>query len=158
IALFGGALGVLLARLWLPVFTSLFPTTLPVPVPGLENVGIDRVALLFALVASFVTALLFGTIPALAAATVNPIDALKEEGRTTGGSAGGRRGRMVLVAAEIALAVVLLIGAGLMTRSFIRLQSASLGFEAAQVLSLKTPLPRFRYPEPQPRVLFYSQA
>jgi putative ABC transport system permease protein len=151
------SLGVFVARACIPAFASLFPTALPIPVPGLENVRIDRTALVFSIVVSIVTTLVVSLAPVLSATRVNPSDSLKEGGRTSGGRRNKFR-RMLLATAEIALAVVLLIGAGLMTQSFLRLQNTALGFNPKQVLTMKTPLPRFRYPDNAARMLFYTSA
>jgi putative ABC transport system permease protein len=157
IALVSGALGLLLARASLPLFTSFFPTTLPVPVPGLDEVRIDRTVLAFALLASIGTALLFSAWPAIGAARANPNDALKAEGGSTSGRGLKRRGRMLLISAELACAVVLLIGGALMTRSFLDLQRAPLGFTPGGVLTLYAPLPPARYAEPARRVAYVGQ-
>jgi putative ABC transport system permease protein len=157
LALVSGALGVLLAQVSLPLFTSYFPASLPVPVPGLDDVRVDRMVLAFALVASIGTALLFSAWPALGAARANPNDALKAEGGSTSGRGLKRRGRMLLISTELAFAVVLLIGAGLMTRSFLDLQRAPLGFTPGGLLTLHASLPPARYAEPARRVAYVGQ-
>jgi predicted permease len=99
------------------------------------EVGIDGRVLVFSLVLSLGTGLLFGLIPALGAARANLQISLKEQGRGGTGGRGGERGRRALVVAQIGLAVVLLVGAGLLIRSFQSLTSMELGFDPDRVLT-----------------------
>lgn len=132
----GGALGVALA--WLGV-RALVPL-LPGGIPGalLDRIGIDWPVVAFAASLILVAGLLFGLAPALGAARVEPAHELKSDGRST-----PRAGRLrdALVAAEVALAMVLLIGAGLMLRSFNALRSTDKGFEAANLLTARLSMP-----------------
>lgn len=139
LALVSGALGLLLAAISLPLFTALLPLNLPMPVPGLDDVRIDRTVLLFTLLAALGTATLFSAWPALVAARANAHDTLKAAGTTLGGGLAKRRGRMALISAELALAVLLLIAGGLMARSLIQLEQAPLGFTPDGVLTLNAP-------------------
>jgi len=157
IAAIAGTLGVLFARLCISMFASLFPTSLPIPVPGLENVRIDAATFAFAFLTSLLTAVAVSGLTVLAAAQSNPAVALRNGDATLAGGTSPRYRRMLLATTEIALAVVLLIGAGLMVKSFVQLQRTSLGFTPAQILTMNTPLPRFRYPDAQQRVLFYER-
>jgi putative ABC transport system permease protein len=132
----GGGLGVLLARWGVTSLVTLAGTSLP----GAERVAIDARVLLFALLLSVASGVLFGLAPALTAARIDLREALNEESRGTASSRGGHRLRSALVVAEIALATVLLVGGGLLLRSFNRLQAVSPGFDGARLLVADLPL------------------
>ncbi len=134
----GGALGLVLAYWGVGLAVSL----VPVGIPRIHEVpiGLDASVLGFALGASLLTGFLFGIAPALQAAGTGPGKALKEEGRGAIGGARGRRLRHLLVVSEVALAMVLLAGAGLMIRSFDRLQRIDLGVRTEGVLTMRIPL------------------
>lgn len=142
----GGGLGLLLARWGVDVLTSLGPANLP----RLGDIRLDGIVLLFTIGISILTAVIFGLVPALQSARTDLHDTLKEGGRSSTESVRGGRIRRVLVFAEVALSVVLLISSGLLVRSFLRLQQVSPGFEPSHVLSLLTNLPDTRYPSRQP--------
>jgi len=137
-----------------PVLRSLKNTG----VPRLAEVRLDPPVLLFSLLLCLLTAVLFGLAPALQAAGKQLHDALKEGLR--GSSVGGRRGRLraLLVAAEIAVAMILLTGAGLLIQSFAQLLRVSLGFSPQGVLTFPIALPNSRYPLPQQQGEFFRQA
>ena len=129
----GCAAGILLAALSLRMLVALLPEEL---LPFFVKIQLDGGALTFTLLISVLTALFVGLIPALRTASLNLDQSLKEGGKS--GTAGGmQRVRGLLVVTEIALAVVLLAGAGLMLRSFTRLQNTSPGFDAEGVLHLE---------------------
>jgi predicted permease len=109
--------------------------------PRAESIHVDAGVLLFLLVASLGTGLLAGLLPALHLSATNPAEVLREDGPRSLGGRGGRRLHQGLVVAEIALAVVLLSGAGLLIRSFMRVQSANRGFDSNNVLLLQVDLP-----------------
>jgi putative ABC transport system permease protein len=136
LGLVGGAVGLLLAS-WL--VTSLV-TLAGASLPGAQHVEIDARVFLFALGLSLASSLVFGLAPALTASRLDLREALNEESRGTSSSRGGRRLRSTLVVAEIALATVLLVGGGLLFRSFSRLQSISPGFDGARLLVADLPL------------------
>ena len=136
----GGAVG-LLAALWgVDAINAVMPANL-LPVP---DVGIDSTVLLFAVVLTVVTGLLFGIAPAFHAAKTDLNEVLKQ---VTRASSGARpRLRNGLAAAELALATILLIGAGLLSQSLLRLQHVSLGFRSDRLLTFQISLPRTKYP------------
>jgi putative ABC transport system permease protein len=131
LAVVGGALGAALAAIATPRMLALNPDALP---PMFE-IGVDRSVLLFSFALSLATGVLFGLIPALDAGRANLHDALKEGGRGAIGGGRGDRVRRALVVAQVALAVVLLIGAGLLVRSFSELTRVRMGFDASHVLT-----------------------
>ena len=139
LATIGGALGVLIAVWGIDALRALNPDD----VPRLDSVSINLPVLLFTLGIALLTGLIFGVAPALQATRFNLSDALKEGGRALGGSAWGTRMRNSLVVAEIALSLIVLIGAGLLIKSFNRLLSANPGFVADNLLTFNLEL--FRY-------------
>jgi putative ABC transport system permease protein len=136
----GGALGTLLAVWGVQLLTSLSADSLPPTV----NVTIDGTVLLFTLLISLLTGLLFGLAPAFRTAKVNLIDSLKDGARSGEGTLRNRT-RSFLVVFESAVAVILLIGAGLLVRSLIALQKVNPGFDANNVLTLRIDLPSKKY-------------
>ena len=153
LALGGGAGGWLLA-LWA---VDLLVTIGPSQLPRLHAVGVDARMLLFTLGVTVLTALIFGLAPAWQNSKANLNEVLKESGRGASGSRRQRRLRGALVVAEVALAVVLLVGAGLLLRSFLRLQQADPGFRPEGVLTMSLALPQARYPKGPERVTFYER-
>ncbi|MDQ3907588.1 MAG: ADOP family duplicated permease, partial [Acidobacteriota bacterium] len=143
LSLAGGALGLLLAS-W-GVDALLASVSNSVPNLLIENVRLDSRVLVFTLVASVVTGLLFGLAPAIQISKSNLNESLKEGGRS--GSEGGARHRVraFLVVAEVALSLLLLVGAGLLVKSFMNLRNADLGFEPEHVLTMRVALPETRY-------------
>jgi len=133
----GGAAGLLIARWSLNVVRSVNPGN----IPRLETIGIDGRVLAFTFGVSILTGIVFGLAPALRAAKVDLNSALKSGGRSTQGDGGfsssRRRLRSLLVVSELALSLMLLIGAGLLIRSFVRLQSVSPGFNPGHVVSMR---------------------
>ena len=153
LALAGGALGVALARGVVVLVARLGPAS----IPRLAEARIDARLFLFALAVSLATGILFGIAPAIQSSGANLNAALTEVGR---GGTTGRSGRMVrnaLVVAEVALAVVVLIGAGLLMRSFARLRSADPGFQPSGLLTLRVPLAGGRNAAPDRRIAFFQQ-
>jgi putative ABC transport system permease protein len=153
LALAGGALGVALARGVVVLVARLGPAS----IPRLAEARIDARLFLFALAVSLATGILFGIAPAIQLSGANLNAALTEVGR---GGTTGRSGRMVrhaLVVAEVALAVVVLIGAGLLMRSFVRLRSADPGFQPSGLLTLRVPLAGGRNAAPDRRIAFSQQ-
>ena len=130
LALLGGAAGLLTAR----VLVSLLVDRSAGILPRTGEVGIDGTVLLFALLVSLATAVVFGTLPALSGSRTDLQPLLKEGGRTSAGSGAGRRAPRALVSVEVGLALILLVGAGLLTRSLLELQRVDPGFDPDGVL------------------------
>jgi putative ABC transport system permease protein len=139
LAIIGAAAGVVIARSLLLVLARIHPPNLP----RVDQIGIDGTVLLFVTGAAVLTGVAFGIIPALQAATPRLSDATKV---VTPTYTAASRGRFGLVAAEVALALMLAAGAGLMIRSLIQLQALDLGFAPAGVVSAQVLLPAARYP------------
>jgi putative ABC transport system permease protein len=143
VALMAGALGVLVASWGLDLIDASIPPG--DQVPYFIYWSIDRPTLIFTLAVSFATGILFGLAPALQAARGGLQAALNEGGR--GGALGGRRSRLrsVLVVGEVALSLVLLVGAALFTRSFLNIQRASGGFDTAPLMTMRFYMPGDAY-------------
>jgi putative ABC transport system permease protein len=153
LALAGGGLGILLAYWGLGPLRSMAPTDMV----GGAPIALDYRVLLFTLFASLVSGVLFGLIPGLRLLSVDLHGSLQEGGRGNAGGGRARRMRSTLVVAEIAMAAVLLIAAGLLLRSFSRLVKVAEGFNPDHVLSLQMALPNARYPKPGDRVAFMKK-
>ena len=138
----GSALGLLFA-VW---GVDLMLTALPNEVPYWIHFDFDWRVFSFALGIGAVSSVLFGLLPALQASHPRLVDALKEGGRTGAGGAKGQRIRNSLVVAEVALALVLLIGAGLMMRSFMKLQKTDIGMDPSRTLTFRVGLPEAQFP------------
>lgn len=139
----GGVCGLLLARWGVDLLVSFAPSE----TPRLKEVSMDWRVLCFALFISLLTAIVVGLIPALRLAKTNLSESLKEGGRTSSGGLRNGRLRGALVVTEIALSLVLLMGAGLMVRSFNRLQKVELGFNENNVLAFEFSISPSRYKE-----------
>jgi putative ABC transport system permease protein len=137
----GGAIGALLATWAVKAFVASQPTT----VPRIDLLAVDGRVLAFVAAISIATGILFGLVPALRASSPDVITALKESIRGSA-SAAAPRLRSALVVAEVALALMLLIGAGLMIRSFGRLMAIDPGFNAERVVAMRVSLPNASYP------------
>jgi putative ABC transport system permease protein len=154
LALLGGALGLLLSRACLAALVALSPPSLA----GVGRAGLDLPVLAFTLGVIALTGIVFGLAPALEASRVNLSGSLNESGRGNAGSARGRRLRDALVVAEVGLALVLLVGAGLMIRSFLRLQAVNPGFDAKGLLTMRVLLSSAKYPDDARRIAFFREA
>jgi putative ABC transport system permease protein len=154
LALAGGALGLLLASLGLKFLVAVAPQE----IPRLHAIAVDGWVLGFTLLISILTGIIFGVAPALQASKPDLNSALKDGGRqTTGGSF--RYGlRSLLVIAEIALALVLLVGTGLLLKSFMQLRDTSLGFDPDHLLTASVTLPEVTYPTMTQAKAYYRQA
>lgn len=137
LSVIGGAAGLLTAFVLIGLLTAVLPADLP----RAGEIGIDVGVLAFTLAVAILTGLLFGLAPAAGAGRQQLVDSLKEGGRGHTAGLRGRRLRGVLVVSEVALALVLLVGAGLMLRSFARLHESDPGYDPDGVLTMRVPLP-----------------
>jgi putative ABC transport system permease protein len=161
LGLIGGLLGLLLALWGIDLLSSLLPASLPRGNP----IGVSGRVLLFTFGLASLTILIFGLLPALQASKAEVRESLNEGGRSGIGSRKQGRVRRLLVIAEVALALVLLVASGLMVRSFIKLRHVDVGFTEHNVLTLRVPLPEAKYPTPKtaddpndpPGLVFYEK-
>ena len=149
----GGVAGLLLGN-WA---IALLLAVIPEGIPRVEQIGLDARVGAVAIVTSLVCALLFGVIPALQASRADASLALRDADRSATGGRNRARTRAVLVLCEIALTLVLLVSAGLLLNSFIRLQRVDPGFRTDQVSLISLPLPQSRYPDGKRQSAFYRQ-
>jgi len=154
VALIGGALGVLIAYWGIDAMRAANPGEAAKFAPGWEHLGINFPVLVFTLGVSVLSGALFGLAPAWQASKPDLNDALKEGGRTTSSS---HRLRNALVVCEVALALMLLVSAGLLLRSFLSLLNTDPGFNSTNLLTMKLVLPAAKYKDDQARAAFYSE-
>ena len=154
LATMGGAAGLLLAWWGTDLLVSLSPPELT----DLQQVRISLPVLGFTLGVSLLTGIIFGMVPAFEAARFNLQESLKEGSKSIGGGRRSNLLRSVFVVAEIALALILLVGAGLLVRSFWRLQSVDPGFNAKNLLTMRMTLPSRKYDSDRKRIDFFRQA
>ena len=153
LSLFGGAAGLLIAYWGVPALVAMLPQNQLNAMPFLKTLSVDTSILTFSLLLSLITGLIFGLAPALQSSRMDLNEALKEGGRSTSIGAGNRlRGAMVVT--EIALAVVLLIGAGLMMKSLLRLLQTNIGFNTENLLTMAVVLPPEKYQQENQRINF----
>jgi putative ABC transport system permease protein len=129
----------------------------PQGVPRLDHVAIDARVLVFSVLLAVVTGLVFGLVPALHASRTNIGQMLRESTRGSSGRRGTHRTRAVLVVTEMALAVILLIGAGLLARSFVALTRVDPGYRPEKVVTMSVTLPNTKYPWDQQSINFANQ-
>ena len=158
LALLAGALGLLFAVWGIDLMKAGIPASLARFLPGWKNVGIDSQVFLFTLGASLLTGVVFGLAPALQATKTNFNEALKDGGRTSGGGFSRNRLRGALIVAEVAISLTLLIGAGLMIKSFYEILKVEPGFKTESVLVMDVSLPREKYGDKAARANFFRQA
>jgi putative ABC transport system permease protein len=153
IAAIAGDAGIAIALIGVPAIVAMAPASLP----SLNEIRIDALTLGFTIVLALGTALAFGVMPALRASRIKPSAAIAEGGR--GGSSGParRRIREALVIGEIAVAVVLLVGAGLLLTSFVRLVRTDPGFVPERVVAMTVSVSRSEFPEPLRRIAFFRE-
>jgi putative ABC transport system permease protein len=151
----GGAFGLVLS-LWSIHLWRGIPADFSRFIPGWEQMGIDKSALVFTLVVSVVTGLLCGLVPALATRKLNLNEILKAYHRGQSRPASGFNLRSLLVVCEIAISFVLLVGAGVMIRSFVQLMRADIGINPANVLTMQVDLPGEKYATEQSRIILYD--
>jgi len=153
LSLLGGTLGLGIAYLGI----ELLKATNPPGIPRLQETTIDLRVLGFTAVASVLTSIIFGLVPAIQAAKPDLNASLKEGGRSGSSQEGRARLRSLLVISELALSVVLLIGAGLMIRSFMKLSEVDPGFNTHQVLDASISLPPARYEKADSQIAFFDR-
>jgi predicted permease len=153
LSLLGGALGVALALLNFDAIVA----ALPAHMPRAAEIQVDRQVLIFSFAIAVMTGVIFGLVPALQASSLNLNEALKESGGKGTGGFVRHRVRSLLVVTEVALALVLLVGAGLLIKSFHRLQQVNAGFNPENVLSVPFVLPQSRYPDGNARAAFVNR-
>ena len=129
----------------------------PAGVPQGTVVTLDATVLVYSLVLSLITGILFGLAPALQQSSKRISQSLKEGGRNSGASQSGLRLRRLLTVSEVALSMILLIGAGLLIRSFVGLLQVDPGFEIRNTLTARFDLPKYSYPEAAKQAAFYTQ-
>ncbi|HKQ53228.1 MAG TPA: ABC transporter permease [Pyrinomonadaceae bacterium] len=153
LSLIGGAFGLLLS-LWGIDLLSAF---VPADIPRVGETRLDLTVLSFTLGATLLTGLIFGLAPALSAAKLDLNEALKEGGRSTSEGRGRHRMRSLLIVSEVALSLVLLVGAGLLIKSFIRLRNVNPGFDPRGVLTASLSLSSAKYEEDEQLTRFVDQ-
>jgi putative ABC transport system permease protein len=153
LALAGGSLGLLLAAGGVRLLAAFSQGNLL----HLKDVGIDGYVLIFTLLVSLLTAIIFGLVPALQVSKPNLQDNLKAGGRASGGGSGSRRLGSLLVVSEVALALLLLIASGLMLKSFYRLQQVNPGFNPENLITLELMLPENKYGDGPQQIAFQQQ-
>jgi predicted permease len=154
LAVAGGALGVGLAYWSVQAVLALVP---PGTIPDESEIRLNTPVLLFALAVSAVTSVLFGLAPALHACTGELAGSLREAGRGLSGTARQALLRKSLVISEVALSLILLVGAGLMIRTFVAMQNVDLGFRSDRLLAMRVPLSELRYPDISRKVAFFRE-
>jgi len=150
----GGALGLLLA-VWGKELLLAFS---PGNIPRFDEISVDASVFSFTLGITFLTTLVFGLVPALTSSKIDLTLSLKDGGQKGGGDARHNRARNLFVVLEVAFALMLLIGAGLMIKSFVRLQRVDPGFDPDNILALQISLPMSKYKEDPQLIAFYQQA
>jgi putative ABC transport system permease protein len=149
----GGIVGLLIA-VW---GVSLISSFVPADIPRFNETGLDLRVLVFTLVASVLTGLFFGLAPALQASKLDLNESLKEGGRSATDGRGGNRVRSLLIVSEVALSLVLLVGAGLLVKSFIKLRNTDPGFNTENLLTASISLPSEQYSKDEKITQFYQQ-
>jgi putative ABC transport system permease protein len=156
LSLLGGAAGLVLALWGVDLLVAAIPAGQLAQMPYLRSLSLNRDVLLFAMGLSLLTGVLFGLTPALSASRTDLQGALKESGRSTV-SRGSRRLRDLLVVAEVALALVLLVGAGLLMKSLVVMLRVDPGFDTRNLLTMRVALPPARYNEDGKAARFYEE-
>jgi predicted permease len=151
----GALLGVLVAYATLSIAVATLPSSMLLM--SLNEIDLDGRALLFTIGIGVLTSLLFGIPPALIAARPSVTAILRNDSRATSGSPAARRLRSALVVAEVTVALVLLVGAALMARSFIKLQAVDRGFDTSSLVALRVGLPAVGYLDPHARDRFTDE-
>jgi putative ABC transport system permease protein len=143
LAAIGCVLGLAIAAAAVPALLRLAPSS----IPRLDQVALDPIVVMFSVAAAALSALIFGLVPAVRYTRINVLAALRHGGRSSTDHPGRHRGRNLLVVVQTAMALVLLVGSGLLARSFARLMGSELGFESKNVLTFRVGLPAAKYPK-----------
>jgi predicted permease len=157
LAVIGGLLGLLLAALGDRLLTLEMTRFHRFSVPNASVIGVDWRVLLYGLAATLSTGFIFGLVPALTASGTDLNESLKEGGHASTTESGRRRLRNGLVISEISLALVLLTGAGLLVRTFLRLTQVDLGIDPSNVVTVEIDLPQYKYQTSTQQTLFFRQ-
>ena len=152
LGMLGGVAGLLLAVAGLKLLTAIIPPN----IPQIKNTSIDPRVLGFTILVSLLTGLIFGLAPAIQWSSLSPNETLKEGGRDPVAGRGNRF-RGSLIVAEVAISLVLLIGAGLLINSFLRLRNVDPGFRSDNLLTMRVSLPQSKYGKPAQRAAFYTE-
>ena len=152
LAAIGGVVGLVIAYGGLFLLRAFIPEN----ISQAKQISIDLKVLGFTFLVSMITGVIFGLAPALQAVRFNQTETLKEGGRDSATGSGGKRIRSLLVMAEVAVSLVLLIGAGLLINSFLRLRNVDPGFRADNLLTMKFVLPEPKYADFERRTAFYN--
>ena len=157
LALMGAAAGLVAAFWALRTLRASLPDMVRTTMPNVFDLGVDHRTLAFTIGLAVLSTLLFGVAPALRAARLDLNNSLKQGGPGTGGR-GHQRFRAALIVGEIAISLVMLVAAGLLVRSFARLQHVDLGFNPDRVATLTVSLPDYRYPDAEAYRRFFDRA
>jgi putative ABC transport system permease protein len=153
LAMVSGICGILLSQWCTHVLASLTLSNFP----RMADARIDLPVLAFTVAISLASGILFGLAPALQLSKPDLSTVLRDEGRGSTGTRGRSRARNLLVVTQVALSMVLLVGSGLLIRSFVRLQTVNLGFDPARVLTMRIALPPTKYATPLQQITFYNR-
>ncbi|MDD5544084.1 MAG: ABC transporter permease [Acidobacteriia bacterium] len=157
LATLGGVAGLLLSSWGLEILRRDIPAFILQRIPGLKHLQVESRVLLFTLMVSFVAGVVVGLAPAFQGSQLDLNGALKDGGRDAASAPVSHRLRSVLVVAEVALALVLLVGAGLMVKGFRHLLNTNSGFDRSNILTFRVVLPHSEYPDNARIVHFYAQ-
>jgi putative ABC transport system permease protein len=153
----GGGLGMLLARWGIGFELRILPSEFKFHTANFQQMGIDSTVLIVTLVVSIAVGIIFGLAPALHASEMNLVEWLKESGASATSGRGRAKLQSAFIMGEVALSLVLLIGAGLLLRSFLRLQGVDLGFNPNELLTMQVLLPQYQYPKKSRQIAAYRQ-
>jgi putative ABC transport system permease protein len=156
LSLLGGICGLLLALWGIDLLLASMPRQFALGIPGWNKIGLDYRVLSFTLLVSLLTGILFGLFPAWQASKYALNESLKEGGKSSA-SSGRKRFRNALIVSEVTLALVLLVGAGLMMKSLWRLMDVKPGFDPQNLTTLRIALPQSQYNRDEQVVAFYSE-
>ncbi len=158
VAFFGGIVGLLLAWRGREALVSFFPQTISnLKIPRMASLPLDGRVFAFMLLLCAITTLVFGLLPAVQSSNPDLQSFMKEGVKGSSGAFTSRRFRSFLIVSEVALAFALMIGAGLLIKSFRQLRQTNLGFDPDRVLTLRVQLPAYKYKDDHQRIGFYNQ-